>query len=192
MRLTRSREPARDGRVCDMGATKADILAEYSRARADLNTWLECATAAELRRRSNGTKWTNEELLFHMVFGYMVVRALLPLVGIISRLPAPAGEAIAALLNAGTRPFDYINYWGSCSAALFYNKRRMGRKLDATLTAIARRLEGESPSSLSRSMPFPDRWDPFFTESMTLNDVYAYPTKHFDFHARQLSLNRPD
>lgn len=174
-----------------MGPTKADILAEYSRARADLSTWLESATAADLRRRSNGTRWTNEQLLFHMVFGYMVVRALLPLVHFISRLPKPVGKAFAVLLNAGTRPFDVINYWGSRGAALYYNKRRMARKLDKTITAITRRLERESPTSLSRSMPFPDRWDPFFAPSMTLNDVYAYPTKHFDFHARQLGLRRP-
>ena len=57
-----------------MEPTTADILAEASRARADLNTWLGRATAADFRRRSNGIRWTNEELRFHMVFGYMVVR----------------------------------------------------------------------------------------------------------------------
>lgn len=166
----------------------AEILVGYSRARQALGAWLEGATAADLRRRSNGTRWTNEELLFHMVFGYMIVRALLPLVHIISRLPKPAGKAFAALLNAGTRPFDVINYWGSRGAALVYNRKRMGRKLDKTVTAISRRLERENPTSLSRSMPFPDQWDPFFAPSMTLNDVYAYPTRHFDFHALQLTL----
>jgi hypothetical protein len=64
----------------------------------------------------------------------------------------------------------------------------MARKLDRTINAITRSLKRESRASLSRSMPFPDRWDPFFAPTMTLNDVYAYPTKHFDFHARQLSL----
>ena len=166
-------------------------MAEYTRACADLAAWLRNATSDDLRRRSNGTKWTNEELLFHMVFGYMLVRALLPLVHLISRLPRPSGEAFAAFLNAGTRPFDAINYWGSRGAALFYNKRRMARKLETTIKAITRRLERETQTSLSRSMPFPDRWDPFFAPSMTLNDVYAYPTKHFDFHAKQLSLRRP-
>ena len=175
-----------------MQPTKAEILADYSRARTDLHTWLENSTPADLRRRSNGTRWTNQELLFHMVFGYMVVRALLPLVHIISCMPKPVGKAFAALLNAGTRPFDVINYWGSRSAALFYNRRRMRRKLDKTIAAITRRLERESPGSLARSMQFPDRWDPFFEPSMTLNDVYAYPTKHFDFHARQLDLNIPE
>lgn len=174
-----------------MEPTKEEILAGYRRARDDLDQWLTAATAEEFRRKSNGTRWTNEELLFHMVFGYMVVRALLPLVHLISRLPAPVGKAFAALLNAGTRPFDVINYWGSKSAALYFNRRRMARKLQKTIDAITRSLERESPASLSRSMAFPDRWDPFFAPSMTLNDVYAYPTQHFDFHGRQLSLDRP-
>lgn len=38
---------------------------------------------------------------------------------------------------------------------------------------------------------FPHRWDPFFAPVMTVNDLYAYPTKHFDFHGLQLSLKRP-
>lgn len=174
-----------------MNPTTAEILAGYSRARHDLDAWLQSANDADLRRRSNGTRWTNEELLFHMVFGYMVVRALLPLVHLISRLPKPVGRAFAAVLNAGTRPFDVVNYWGSRAAALVYNRQRMGRKLDKTMSVISRRLERENARSLARTMPFPDRWDPFFTPAMTLNDVYAYPTLHFDFHARQLSLTQP-
>jgi hypothetical protein len=172
--------------------TRDEILAGYSRARRDLQAWLESATPADLRRESNGTRWTNKQLLFHMVFGYMVVRVLLSLVHVVSRLPKPVGRAFAAALNAGTAPFDLVNYWGSRAAALVYNRRRMGRKLEKTVTALSRRLQREDPRSLAGSMPFPHGWDLFFTPVMTVNDVYAYPTKHFDFHAMQLSLQRPD
>ena len=170
-----------------MNPTRAEIWAGYSRALRELDAWLASATPEDLRRRSNGTKWTNEELLFHMVFGYMVVRALLPLVRIVSGLPAPAGKAFAAVLNAGTRPFDVVNYWGSRAAATVFNHRRMARKLQKTIASLSRQLDRETPGSLSSSMPFPDRWDPFFAPVMSLNDVYAYPTLHFDFHAKQLS-----
>ncbi|MDQ0212017.1 hypothetical protein [Arthrobacter bambusae] len=68
----------------------------------------------------------------------------------------------------------------------------MGRKLETTITALASRLERETPATLARSMPFPTRWDPFFTAEMTLADVYNYPTLHFDFHAKQLSLRPQD
>ncbi|WP_223883762.1 DinB family protein [Pseudarthrobacter sp. BIM B-2242] len=179
--------PHRNG----MDPAKETILAGYSRDRHDLERWLKDAGAADLRRRSDGTRWTNEELLFHMVFGYMVVRALLPMVHVISRLPVPVGKAFAALLNAGTRPFDFVNYWGSRGAAMIYNRQRMGRKLEKTITAITRRLHREDARSLARTMPFPDRWDPFFAPTMSLKDVYAYPARHFDFHARQLSLRQP-
>lgn len=166
-------------------------VAGYQRARGELYAWLANVTTEELGRKSNGTRWTNEELLFHMVFGYMVVRALLPLVHLISRLPRPWQTAFAAGLNAATGPFDVVNYWGSRAAATVYNQHRMGRKLDKTLTALTRRLDHETPASLTRSMPFPTRWDPFFTPDMSVADVYAYGTRHFDFHAGQLSLTGP-
>jgi hypothetical protein len=38
-------------------------------------------------------------------------------------------------------------------------------------------------------MPFPPRWDPFFTDHMTLLAVYHYPAQHYGFHRRQLTLD---
>ena len=166
-----------------------DILAGYLRAGQELEARLRAASDADLKLKSAGTRWTNEELLFHMVFGYMVVRALLPLVRVMSRMPKPVRRAFGAALNAGTIPFDVINYWGSRSAALVFNRHRMGRQMQRTIKALTRNLEKESTQSLARWMYFPDRWDPFFEPTMTLRDVYAYPTLHFDFHARQLSLS---
>lgn len=175
-----------------MDPVREACLAGYSRALRELIGWVENATSSELRRKSNGTRWTNEELLFHMVFGYMIVRSLLPLVRIMSRLPRSWGRRFAAGLNAAAGPFDVVNYWGSRMAAAVYNRRRMSRKLEKTIRALARRLERETPVTLARSMPFPTRWDPFFTADMTLADVYSYATLHFDFHAKQLSLRPPD
>ena len=40
-------------------------------------------------------------------------------------------------------------------------------------------------------MHYPTRWDPFFTGYMTLADLYRYPTRHYDFHRRQLTLTTP-
>ena len=57
------------------------------RAAVDFRSLLDNATSSELRRGSNGTKWTNEQLLFHMLFGYLLVRNLLVLVRVLSALP---------------------------------------------------------------------------------------------------------
>ncbi|HEX9225307.1 MAG TPA: DinB family protein [Arthrobacter sp.] len=163
--------------------------AAYRRNCTELENTLALIPPEALHRRSAGTRWTNEELLYHMVFGYIVVLALLPLVRIFGRLPDSVSRGFAWLLNAGTVPFDIINYWGSKGGARIFNHRRMAAKLRRVTSALERRLRRETEAGLACRMHFPTRWDPFFKESMTLAEVYAYPVAHFDFHATQLSWN---
>ena len=164
---------------------------ELERTRVHLHRLLADASDASLGRRSSGTRWTNEQLLFHMVFGYMVVQALLPLVRVVSRLPTRVGRRLAQVLDAGTRPFDVVNYYGSCAAALVFDRSRMGAKADRVIGAVSLRLQRESEQTLRQGMFFPVRWDPFFTDYMTIGELYRYPTLHFDFHERQLTLDHP-
>ena len=170
---------------------RAAIAAELERARGVLHELLDGASAADLARRSSGTRWTNEQLLFHMVFGYMVVRALLPLVRLVNRLPRPFGAAFAATLDLAARPFHAVNYLGTCAAALVFNRRRMLAQLDRTLASLHRSLGARSDAELQRGMPFPQRWDPFFMSWMTLAEVYHYATQHYEFHRAQLSFTVP-
>jgi hypothetical protein len=167
---------------------RAAIAREMYDARGQLHALLATADAADLRRVSEGTRWTNEQLLFHMLFGYLVVRVLLRLVRVVSRLPAPVGRGWAALLNAATRPFHVVNYWGSVGGARVFNHARMGRLVDRTIAALERHLERETEAALHRGMPFPTGWDPYFTSYMTLAEVYRYPTQHFEHHRRQLTV----
>lgn len=164
---------------------------ELGRVQADFRRLLSQATAADLARRTDGTKWTNEQLLFHMLFGYMIVRALLPLVTVFGRLPGGASAAFARLLNAAARPFDLINYLGPCAAIHVYGHQRMAAKLDRVLAALRRRLDDTTESDLVRGMTYPTRWDPFFTGYMTQADLFRYPTRHYDFHRHQLTLATP-
>lgn len=55
------------------------VVAEYRRSCAELESILAGISSEVLGRRSAGTRWTNQELLNRMVFGYVVVLAL-PLV----------------------------------------------------------------------------------------------------------------
>ena len=78
------------------------------------------------------------------------------------------------------------------AATLVYNRRRMGAKMDRVHRALDRKLASESEETLHRAMHFPTRWDPFFKDRMTLEDVYRYPGQHFDFHKQQLTLVSAD
>jgi hypothetical protein len=157
-------------------------------ARLDFQRLVSHATPADLRRPSDGTRWTNQQLLFHMLFGYLVVRALLVLVGVFSLLPDGASKDFTRILDAAHRPFDLVNYLGSCAGARIIPPRRMIRMLDRVIAALQRRLQREPESALRRGMHYPTTWDPFFTDYMTLADIYRYPTRHFRFHQRQLTL----
>ena len=165
---------------------RAEIAADLERARVEFHRLLAEAERHDAWTKPTcGTRWTNEQLLFHMVFGYMVVQRLLVLVKVFSRLPDGVSRVFARSLNAATTPFDIINYYGSCAAALVYNRHRMGAKMDRVIASLQRKLARESDDSLRRGMHFPTRWDPFFKDYMTLEDVYRYPGKHSDFHKRQ-------
>ena len=69
---------------------KEQICAELDGVRNDYRELLDTATVAELRKPTDGTKWNNEQLLFHMLFGYLLVRNLRLLVWGFSRLPESA------------------------------------------------------------------------------------------------------
>jgi hypothetical protein len=104
---------------------RAALSADLERARRDFHRTLGVVRADEWDKPTSGTRWTNEQLLFHMVFGYMVVQRLLILVKLFSGLPRSVSRRFAQALNAGTPLFDTINYHGSCMAALVFNRKRI-------------------------------------------------------------------
>ena len=165
-----------------------DIRDEMERVRADFTRLVDTATVADLRRPSDGTKWTNEQLLFHMVFGYLLVRNLLPIVRGFSRLPPGASRRFAATLDAGTRPFHVVNYVGSLGGMRVLGYPRVVRLMGRVLTSLQASLATASDAELRRAMAFPVGWDPYFREVMTVRDVYHYPTQHYEHHRRQLTL----
>jgi len=166
------------------------IYEELRHARVTFRRLAEDASPKDLARRSDGTRWTNQQLLFHMLLGYLIMRALIMLAGVFARLPATASHVFARLLDAVTGPFHWVNYLGSCAGAKVFPARRMAGKMDQVTTALARRLRAETGARLRSGMHYPERWDPFFKDFMTLADLYHYPTQHFDFHQRQLTLGQ--
>lgn len=168
---------------------RGEIHDELERARAEFHRLLTTASPGDLRRRTHGTRWTNGQLLFHMTFGYMIVLTLLPLVRTMGRLPDGASRLFASALDGCRRPFHAVNYLGSCGGALAFRGDRLAAKLDRTIDALHRRLDGETDAALDGAMHFPVSWDPYFTDVMTLRAVYHYGTQHFEHHRRQLTID---
>lgn len=169
---------------------RAAIGADLERARIDFQCLVNIAEDDDWTTLTNGTRWNNEELLFHMVFGYMVVQRLLLLVRVFDRLPDSVSRGYARLLNAVTPAFDWVNFYGSRFAARVYNRKRMAAKLDRVINSLQRSLRRTPEDVFGRGMHYPDQWDPYFRDYMTLADVYRYPGRHYDHHRRQLTLTK--
>lgn len=173
-----------DPAAVDRGA----IHEELERARTTFHRLLDSAGDADMRRGTEGTRWTNEQLLFHMLFGYILIRPLLVLLRVFGRLPPSASRTFARVLNSATKPFDVVNYLGPLGGARVLGRRRMGTAFDRVIAWLHHRLDAEREADLALAMHYPTRWDPFFQDVMTIADLYRYPTQHFDFHHRQLTL----
>ena len=164
---------------------------EMEQAKQTFHHLLDSATVADLSRPSNGTKWTNGQLLFHMLFGYLIVVQLLVLVRIFGRLPDGFSRRFAGVLDASTRPLHTINYVGSVVGPRMLGYAGLGRRFDR-VAKLLRHLDQESDSELARGMHYPTSWVPYFKAFMTLADGYRNPTQHFEHHSRQLTLGAPD
>jgi hypothetical protein len=171
------------------GVERDEVCAELLAAPEAYRALLASGTAGTLRRRTDGTRWTNREMLFHLLLGYLVVRRLLPLLRLMGRLPPWVWRSYVAVLNASARPFHLVNYLASVIGGRILSVRMMGRIFDGTCAGLAGRLARTGDAALGRPMPFPTRWDPFFTDRMSLLDLYHYPAQHMDFHRRQLTLD---
>jgi hypothetical protein len=171
-------------------AGRERIYEELRRARVTFRRLVQDASPDDLARASDGTRWTNRQLLFHMLFGYLITRTLIVLAGMFAHLPARGSRMFARLLDALATPFNWVNYAGSCAGAKVFPQRYMAAKLDRVTMVLERQLRAKTAVQMHSGMHYPTRWDPFFKDFMTLADLYHYPTQHFDFHQRQLTLGQ--
>ena len=168
------------------------VLTELDRVRRDFRALLDSASVADLRRRSDGTRWTNRQLLFHMLFGYLLVANLRPLVWAFAHSPRPVSRGFARALNAASRPFHVINYLGSLGGGRVLGRSGMAWLMDTVVFLLQNSLRRAADPALARGMHFPVRWDPYFRDFMTVLEVYHYGTQHYDHHRHQLTLTSTD
>ena len=94
-----------------------EVRSDLEWVRDDFDRLVSNAVGPVLDAPTNGTKWTNRELLFHLWFGQRIARVFIPLIGGFSRLPPGASRAWARLLTAATRPYEWINYAASAAGS---------------------------------------------------------------------------
>lgn len=163
-------------------------LRDLAWIRDDFHRLVVGAAAADLDRDSEGTRWTNRELLFHMWFGQRITRAVVVMMGVTSRLPWGLDMAFARALAAATWPYNWINYVGAVGGARTVGLRRARRWMSADTDWLLRWADLASERDMNRGMAVPEAWDPYFAPRMSRVDFLGWAPKHYRHHRAQLTL----
>jgi hypothetical protein len=170
-----------------MISRKESIRMELTAARDTFRRLLASLTDAGLQKQSRNPGWTNGEILAHMAFGFIVVRAFMPISRFHGLLPKGASKPLAWTLNALTGPFNWVNALGARGQGRVFTRERLPRIFDATYFVLLEQLHSVSEIELRKGMYFPHKWDPDFKEFMTLEEQFRYPVIHFNSHLHQIA-----
>ena len=166
--------------------TRETLLADLVGVHTAFHDLLGSLSDADLRQPSRNPGWTNGEVLWHIVFGFVILAALAPLVRFWGRVPRRYSKRFARLLNHATGLLNQVNAWGARGGARVFTRRRIGRRFDRAYAAVLRLVETAGDDEWALGMHYPTRWDHLFHDYMTLEDICRYPIAHFNFHLGQI------
>ncbi len=165
----------------------ATTRAELEQVRTSFHTNLDSFSRGEWQAQSLNRGWTNNEIFAHMLFGFIVLNALLPMARTWGRLPKGSSRFFARFLNAITVPFNWVNKLGARMQGKVFTYERIGKLMDKAINSLVHKIEKFQPEEWERGMYYPTRWDANFSEFMTLEKLVRYPIDHYYFHLQQLS-----
>jgi hypothetical protein len=166
---------------------KTSLLSELEDSRLTFHTLLNSLSDEDLQRVSRNPPWTNKQILFHMVFGFFLLPSLIIIVLLFGRLPRTFSKLFATLLNMTVRPFNVINSLGPRGGGRVFTRKGLSKVYDWVFAFIVRLLQLLPEDELKRGMHYPTRWDPLFSDYMTLAEIFRFPVRHFYFHVGHIA-----
>ena len=171
----------------DRQTTRDVIKAELKTTRSAFHVLLDSLSEEDLQKKSLNPGWTNGEILAHMLFGFMILNALLPMARIWGRLPKGSSKLFAWLLNISTGLFNWINAFGARAQGKVFTYQRVGKLYDAIYLSLLKQVDSLKDDEWERGMYYPTKWDSNFSDFMTLEKLFHYPVIHFNFHLNQIA-----
>jgi hypothetical protein len=166
---------------------REEIRLQFDSARVEFHRLLVSLSEQDFQKQSLNPGWTNGEILAHMTFGFIITNMLLPMARLWGRLPKGSSKWFAWLLNVFTAPFNWINALGARGQGRVFTHQRIGKIFDRTYFSLLRKIDSINDHEWERGMYYPTKWDTNFDEFMTLERLFHYPVKHFNFHLQQIA-----
>ncbi len=175
-------------RIDDPNEIERSILAELDDAKIAFHTMLNSMEEVDFRGQSLNPGWTNGEIMVHITFGFIVLNVLLPMARLWGRLPRGSSRWFADLLNWFTRPFNWINGLGARFQGKVFTYPRVRKIFDRYYNSLVKKAGSIRADEWDHGMYYPARWDPNFSDFMTLEKLFRYVVAHTRFHLTQIKL----
>ena len=166
---------------------REEILLQLNTARAEFHKLLDSLSDQDFQKQSLNPGWTNGEIIAHMTFGFLIVNVLLPMSRLWGRLPKGSSKWFAQLLNAFTGPFNWFNALGARGQGKVFTQQRIGSIYDSIYISLVKKANAIKEDEWEHGMYYPTKWDENFDEFMTLEKLFHYPARHFNFHLTQIA-----
>jgi hypothetical protein len=171
----------------DKSSKKEEILVQLNNARDSYYSLMHSLSEQDFQKQSLNPGWTNGEIVAHMTFGFLVIDVLIPMARVWGILPKGSSKWFAWLLNTLTGPFNWINALGARGQGKVFTHKRIGNMYDRAYFSLVKKLHSIRDEEWERGMYYPTKWDTNFDEFMTLEKLFHYPIKHFNFHLTQIA-----
>jgi hypothetical protein len=154
----------------------------------EFHALLESISEEDWGKQSLNSGWSNGEIFAHILFGFSILNALLPMTRVWGKLPKETSKPFANLLNFLTKPFNWINALGARGQGKVFTYRNVGKVFDKTISSLISKANNISSDEWQSGMHYPTKWDPNFSDFMTLEKLFLYPIAHFKLHQNQIAL----
>src|SRR5262245_30952366 len=114
-------------------------------------------SAADWDEPSRNRAWTNGQLIFHMLFAFMLIPSLFRLVRFWSHLPDRYSRALARVLALSTPLFNRVNALGPRGQAAIFGRRRAESIYDSVHRSMLRKVDSIVDDDWGRGMNYPRR-----------------------------------
>jgi hypothetical protein len=167
---------------------RTQLRPELEAARSEFHTMVASISERAWTQPSRNTGWTNGQIVFHVLLGFVLVVPLARLLVFFDHLPDSCSRLFARALDISTPLFDRMNALGPRVGARLLGRAGVIRKFDQVHGAILTRLDRARPADWNATMYYPTRWDPRFQTRMDLAALLRYPIDHLRHHREELRV----
>ena len=175
------------GAPLNLEARRAQLRADLELARQEFHTLVSSIPDQAWTQPSRNAGWNNDQLVFHILLGFILVQPLSFVLIFFGHLPDVCSQIFAGILNLATPLFNLINKIGPRFAARWLGRAGIVRKFDQISDALVKQLDHSKPGHWVLSMRYPTRWDPRFKDDMHLEEVFRYAIAHLHHHSAQIT-----